>query len=899
MLRGGDKVQSARGTRRSANVSQLGRRVSWCGAIIVACCAPSDGFTSQQAESARPAEVEFDPRFLFGPSVDLGRFSHGNAVLPGVYAADVKVNGRRVGRFDVRYVPVEEGRAEPCFTPRELDQMGIDTKRILEARPRGPNAAMATPEPLGADACLALGDAVPEAYAAMDLGELSLDLTVPQAFVHTLGRGWVDPIRWDDGITAGLIDYSLNGYTSKPRHGGRQFNNLYLGLTSGLNLGSWRFRQRSTKSWSNHGASSWNSLESYAQRGISPWRSQVLLGDSYTSGELFDTYGLRGVRLFSDDRMLPDSLRSYAPIVRGIADTNAVVTVRQAGRVIYEENVPAGPFELADLPASGYGGDLEVTVQEADGRQSSFSVPFSSVPMLLREGIHRYSLGLGKYRNAEFGSEPWVFEGTYQYGLTDGLTGYAGTQASSGYASLMLGSAVNTKAGAFSVDITGANTHIAGESHKGFSTRLNYANILSSAGTRFSMAGYRYSTSSFYSLRDAIYAQDGQPDSRTAWYDYRVKQRFQVNLSQPVGNRGNLFAMGSRQNYWTRESGYDLQFQVGYSGSYRLLNYSIYGQRVRNVDSASLSNQVMLTLSIPLGRNTADTGPRFNTLTSTITRSSNGDRQLQASASGTGGQDIPASFGLTASTADSGLVRNNNLGAFGSYRSPYGTYSASASAGNQMSQFALGARGSLVAHAGGLTAGPTLGRAAALVQAKGATGARVINGQGATIDGNGYALVPSLSPYRINNVILDPSKLGMDVELGATSEEVVPTLDSIVLVDIRTEQGQPVLLRLRQTDGEPVPLGSQVHQAEDGRSLGTVGQGGVALVRAMAQQGVLRIEWGDAPEQRCEAAYRLPPAPAADQPARTVSVSSIVRIQAECRRPVQAVLDARGVKENS
>lgn len=889
MSLGGEIGKSPAGRLSAPDGWRLGGKCSLQRALLVVCLvAPIGDATAQAAGQAQPADVEFDSRFLMGPAVDLSRFNQGNVVLPGVYSVDVKVNGQRVGRRDVRYVAVDGSRTEPCFSRADLDQMGISLSRAGGELAQADAASPRDTQAGDSTGCLALSAQIPQAYAMMDLGELVLELTVPQAYVHTPSRGWVDPVRWNDGITAGLVDYSLNGYTSNPRHGGRQFNNLYLGLTSGLNLGGWRLRQRSTKNWSNNGSSSWNSLESYAQRGISPWRSQVLLGDSYTSGELFDTFALRGVRLFSDDRMLPDSMRSYAPVVRGLADTNAVVTVRQAGRVIYEENVPAGPFELSDLPASGYGGDLEVSVLEADGRQSTFSVPFSSVPMLLRSGVHRYSVGMGKYRNSEFSDEPWVTEATYQYGLTDGLTAYAGSQAASGYASLMVGSAINTRAGAFSLDVTGADTRIASESHRGFSTRLNYANILSSTGTRFSMAGYRYSTSNFYGLRDAIYARAGRQDSRAFWYDYRVKQRFQVNISQPVGDRGNFFVTGSRQNYWAQQSGSDLQFQVGYSGSYRSVNYSIYGQRLRTGESASLSNQIMLTLSIPLGRGAADDGPRFNTLSSTVVRSSNGNSQVQASASGSGGQDMPVSFGLTAATSDNDSGRNNSLGAFGTYRSPYGTYNASASTGTDMNQFALGARGALVVHGGGVTAGPSLGRAAALVQAKGAAGARVINGQGAKIDANGYALVPALSPYRVNNVMLDPSQLGMDVELGATAEEVVPTLDSVVLVEIRTEQGQPVLLRLRRVDGEPVPLGSQVYQAESEHALGTVGQGGVALVRGMAEQGILRVKWGNAPHEQCEAPYTLPAKQPAARSARAMTADAISRLQAECRAPAQA-----------
>lgn len=877
-------------------------RGRWRQAAITALMLPCAAGAAPPAEAPRYAQVDFDPRFLFGTSMDLARFSRGNAVLPGLYATDVRVNGQRVGTFDVRFQAVDAaGFTEPCFSLMELEQLGIDTARLLAARTG--EAPPTRDASLGeATGCEPLSVAVPGSRADMNLGDLLLDLSVPQAYMHTRVRGWVDSSRWNEGATVGLLDYSLNAYSSRTNTIGANFSNLYLGLTSGVNLGAWRLRQRSSKSWSNRGNSSWDSIETYAQRDIAPWRGQLVLGDSNTSGELFDTSSLRGVRLFSDDRMLPDSLRSYAPIVRGIADTNAVVTVRQGGRVIHEQNVPAGPFELADMPAAGYGGDLEVTVQEADGRQSTFSVPFSTVPLLLRQGVHRYSVGVGKYRNAESDGEPWMAEGTYQYGVTDGLTAYAGTQASEGYASLMLGSALNTPIGAFSLDVTGARTQVGGASHEGLSTRLNYSNILQDTGTRFSMAGYRYSTSNFYSLRDAIYAREGgggsEDDPGYAWRNFRVKERFQVNVSQPVGDRGNLFVTGSSQNYWREDSGHDLQFQIGYSGGYRQLTYAVYAQRSRSGESATMSNQVMLTLSIPLGRNAIDAGPGFNSLSTSVSRSSRGDHLVQASASGSGGTELPVSFGLTATTAQNSesSASVNTLGGYGAYRAPFGTYTANASIGNRSKQVGLGARGAVVAHSGGLTAGPSLGRAGALVQAKGAAGARLINGQGAEIDANGYALVPSLTPYRVNNVMLDPSSLGMDVELDNTSEEIVPTLDAIVLVEMRTTQGRPVLLRLRREDGEAVPLGADVFQEADGTALGTVGQGGAALVRGLAEQGAVQIRWGQAPDQQCRAEYTLPPqAPAVAGQAKA-GIASIVRVQAACRVSGAAVSAAPGKK---
>ncbi|WP_254622297.1 fimbria/pilus outer membrane usher protein, partial [Stenotrophomonas sp. GbtcB23] len=90
------------------------------------------------------------------------------------------------------------------------------------------------------------------------------------------------------------------------------------------------------------GGMDWNSLSAYAQRDIPSLRSQLILGDSFTSGQIFDSVGFRGASLGSDDRMLPQSLRGYAPTLRGVAATQARVQVWQSGNLIYETSVAPG-----------------------------------------------------------------------------------------------------------------------------------------------------------------------------------------------------------------------------------------------------------------------------------------------------------------------------------------------------------------------------------------------------------------------------------------------------------------------------------------------------------------------------------------------------------------------------
>ncbi|WP_312828029.1 fimbria/pilus outer membrane usher protein, partial [Escherichia coli] len=88
------------------------------------------------------------------------------------------------------------------------------------------------------------------------------------------------------------------------------------------------------------------------------------------------------------------------------------IEVRQNQQLIYSSTVSPGSFVIDDLYPTGYGGDLEVSVIEADGRRREFKVPFGSVPQMLREGVSRYSLTAGQVRNKLLADEPWLVQGT-------------------------------------------------------------------------------------------------------------------------------------------------------------------------------------------------------------------------------------------------------------------------------------------------------------------------------------------------------------------------------------------------------------------------------------------------------------------------------------------------------
>lgn len=156
-----------------------------------------------------------------------------------------------------------------------------------------------------------------------------------------------------------------------------------------------------------------------------------------------------------------------------------------------------------------------------------------------------------------------------------------------------------------------------------------------------------------------------------------------------------------------------------------------------------------------------------------------------------------------------------------------------------------------------MTYGPYVSDTFALIKAKGAKGAEIKNGMGAKIDSFGYAILPSLSPYRYNTVSLDPKGLNSRVDIQGGSKQVVPYSGAIVQVEFDTIKGQQVLINTTLKGDQMIPMGADVTD-KDGKNIGMVGQAGQIYARINARSGVLFVSWGKTNAEQCRINYQLP-----------------------------------------
>ncbi|WP_159319292.1 fimbria/pilus outer membrane usher protein, partial [Klebsiella pneumoniae] len=69
-------------------------------------------------------------------------------------------------------------------------------------------------------------------------------------------------------------------------------------------------------------------IYTYAERNIISLKSMLTLGESTSDADIFDSVPYRGAQLNSDDYMDAESIQGYAPVVRGIAKSNAKVIIK-------------------------------------------------------------------------------------------------------------------------------------------------------------------------------------------------------------------------------------------------------------------------------------------------------------------------------------------------------------------------------------------------------------------------------------------------------------------------------------------------------------------------------------------------------------------------------------------
>ncbi|MDE9539337.1 fimbria/pilus outer membrane usher protein [Xenorhabdus bovienii] len=774
----------------------------------------------------------------FPDDIDLSIFNTSKQP-PGEYWVDTYLNKESIDTGNVEFI-LNDGELRPKLTVQKLQDLGVK----INAFPVLMNLS-------SEEVITNISEYIPSASTQFDFNRQRLDISIPQIALNHQVRGYISPESWDQGMTALLVNYHYSGSTHW-QDNRRTNQSNYLNLQTGVNWQAWRLRNYSTYTSQRK---NWRSIKSYLQRDIHALKGQLIVGDSFTPSYLFDGIEFRGIQLASDENMLPDSMKGFAPVVSGIAQSHAQVTIKQNGYVIYQTYVAQGPFILTDLYPTTTSGNLEIIIKEADGRERRFIQPFSAAPIMLRKDSLKYSLTMGHYRSPYSHSrKPYFFQGTLIYGLHNNLTAYGGVMLSRDYQSMVLGSGIDLgNFGSLSFDATHANTQLPSDKKsQGQAYRLQYLKALSLTGTNLTVAGYRYSTKGFYDFDDANHADNLNSNNRL-FGRINKKSKLQVQVNQILGDFGGLYVTAFQQDYWG-QSGHERGLGAGYNMSHRGINYGLNYTYSRTPGSGNHDQLFSFSVHVPLDRWLKNSWASYS-----LTSGKNSPTSQQVSLNGTVLEDNNLHYSLQQSYTNQGDGVSGNI--YAGYKGAYGRLNAGYNYQHHGRQLNYGISGGIIAHPYGLTFSQELGETAVLVRAEGAKGVKVANNTGVTTDWNGYAVVPYASSYRKNRVALDPHSFADDVDIDINTQFVVPTKGALTLANFQTRVGSRVLMFLSY-QGQPVPFGAiatleKQHDLDKSNST-IVSSEGQAYFTGMPARGKLQVKWGSQNAKTCLANYTLP-----------------------------------------
>ncbi|WP_337030477.1 outer membrane usher protein [Pantoea agglomerans] len=789
--------------------------------------------TSSYARAAGNQDIQFNTDVLDVKDrehIDLSHFARAGYVMPGKYHMMLRVNRHEFNEIDVVFqVPANDPKgSEPCITPEIANQIGLKDKM------KGQLVW------LNNNTCLDISS-LPGAQATGNLADSALDISIPQAYIEYIADNWDPPSRWDEGIPGGILDYSVNARNSRTSDVGKNEQDVSGNGVIGLNAGPWRLRG-DWQGYYNHTTGlkepSQQTLRMsryYMYRAIGALRAKLTLGENYLYSDIFDSFRFTGASLVSDDSMLPPNLRGYAPEVSGVAKTDAKVTVSQQGRVIYETQVPAGPFRIQDL-SSAVSGTLDVQIKEQDGSVRTFQVNTANIPYLTRPGIVRYKMALGKPSDyLRHSRGPNFASSEFSWGINNGWSLYGGAIIGGDYNALSTGVGRDLLAfGALSVDVTQSRARLPEQGNlTGESYRLSYSKRFEEISSQVTFAGYRFSERNYLSMSQYL-------DLRYLGNSYgQGKELYTITFNKQFEDLGlSGYLNYSHQTYWDQPANDNYTMSLAkYFDFMRLKNLSINLTAYRSVYDHANDDGAYLTLSIPWG-NTGSISydsQYYNSKTShTVSLynriDSNSNYQLSTGIDSNSDGNVSGYY-----THDGDLT---SMTANASYSS------------NQYNSFGISLQGGVTATGNGVALHRigTLGGTRMMLDTGGVKNVPLV-GNGGVSNSNmfGKAVISDLNSYYRSSVRVDLDKLADNVDAPRSVVQSSLTEGAIGYRKLGIVAGQKAMAIVKLADGSSPPFGATIEN-KDAYQTGIINDDGSVWLTGINAEEVMKVKW-DGKEQ--------------------------------------------------
>ncbi len=569
---------------------------------------------------------------------------------------------------------------------------------------------------------------------------------------------------------------------------------------------------------------------------------------------------LGGVQVQRNFALRPDLITLPIPVFSGSAAVPSTVDVYTHNVKTFTGDVPAGPYEVANLPITNGAGNARVVLRDAMGRETVTTLPFYSSSQLLRQGLYDFSAETG-FARRYYGVESYDYDdrpvasGTVRYGVADWLTLESHTEGGAGL--------INGGAGAvFAVGPLGvASLAFAGSNAEGSSgTQVSASNAEDSSGSQVSASletGYRgvsfYARTqrTFGDYEDIACVTAGDPSSSDqAFFGFPrfsvcpPKALDQVSLGVPLPFDPSTFNL----SYTQLESALgDRDRIVGLTYNRPFFrNSTIYAGGFKDLDDED-GFSAFVGISVPLGsRTNASAG---------VESGPDGARAY-VDASRSEQQEV-GSYGWRVREAEGDITDRS---AAVSYRAPFGRIEVGAQQYDDNAQGTAQFDGSIALVGGGVFIGNRIDDAFAVVDV-GAPGVAVQyeNRPVGETNRRGQLLVPYLNSYQKNKISIDPKNLPVDADIPKTRDDVVPADRNGVVVEFGiTESTHAALISFVDASGAPIEVAAQGHLQGGDQSF-VVGYDGQAYLQGLAAHNAVTVDLPDGAS--CQAEFDYIPRP--------------------------------------
>ena len=511
----------------------------------------------------------------------------------------------------------------------------------------------------------------------------------------------------------------------------------------------------------------------------------LIIGDTFSSVAMWgSSVGFGGIHIGTDFSTQPSFDTAPLPSKKGIATLPSTVDLYVNNALISRKNVDTGPFDITSIPIVNGSGNLSIVTTDILGRQEIIDIPYYASGEILKPNLHEYAIDIGFLRhnygvdNFNYGDPVAVvkdrmgvndiftreFRGEFSY--KQQAVGYSGTFIWKQFGVIDFSSAISKgqKKGIGELASVGFQRSV--------SNQISYGGNIQITSTEFGLI----------SIDENSFAP-------------KLTEMAFVGI--PLQKLGSLSFTYTQQN--TRGINPTNTSLVGMSYSTTInKNWNLAITSLLNVDGEK-NNSIFLNLSRSLGQDT------YGSISSNVEKN-NINNSLNLN------HNSPTDSGFGYEVIFNQSEINRNYQANIDAQSNVGSYRGEIAESNGIKGYRLSTTGSIALLKKHLSFGKSIYNSFAIVEVPGYKNVKVYSNNhlvGKT-NAKGYAFVPNLLPYQINNIKIDEKDLPLTAKISNVELETVPYDKSGVLVKFYAKPAFGAMITLLTETGEIVPAGANV-----------------------------------------------------------------------------------------